>query len=172
MTVFMETNNICRDMPVDCSGFGFLSMLLFLTSVFNLLGLAFLRYAVSDSVLRQKFHLDKKMIFYLVLFYKNRCCALYFPEKVDDKSFQYARKIVPLSGWVLSFAVFSPTLSDKSGQFGVECKSLLCRWIMIDEENKPTNYDPEKPGLILVLICAVFMVVLNVATYIKVSVIL
>ena len=91
---------------------------------------------------------------------------------MDDKGFQYATKIVPLSGWVLSFVVFAPTLSNKYGQTGLECKSLVCRWIMIDGENKPTNYDPEGPGLVLVLIFAVLMVVLNIATYIQVSVML
>ena len=89
---------------------------------------------------------------------------------MDDKGFQYASKIVPLSGWVGSFVVFSPILSDKYGQSGVECRSLLCRWIMIDGDNKPTNYDPEGPGLVLVLIFGLFMIVLNIATYIQVSV--
>ena len=89
---------------------------------------------------------------------------------MDDKGFQYASKIVPLSGWVGSLVFFSPILSDRYGQVGLECKSFICRWIMIDGDNKPTNYDPEGPGSVLVLIFGLFMVVLNIATYIRVSV--
>jgi len=59
----------------------------------------------------------------------------------------------------------------KNGQFGLECKSLVCRWISIDGEGIPTDYDPESIGSVVTIILALFMLIFNVATFIQISVI-
>ena len=66
--------------------------------------------------------------------------------------------------------MFSPTLDDKKGQFALECQSMICRWISKDSNGNPTNYDPEVSGQLAIILIAFVIVVLNLATYIKVSV--
>ena len=67
--------------------------------------------------------------------------------------------------------MFVKTLASKNGQYGLECMSLVCRWISVDAENNPTTYDPELFGTVVLFILLILMVALNVATYIKVRVI-
>ena len=85
-------------------------------------------------------------------------------------NFRYGSKIIPLAGWVLALLMFSPTLSDKNGQFALECQSMICRWISKDSDGNPTGYDPEVSGQLAIILVAFVIVVLNLATYIKVSV--
>jgi len=111
----------------------------------------------------------QKKFNYYVLFI--RCFALYFPLKMKDKSFKYASRVVPIIGWVVAFLMFTPCFMDKYGHMAVECKSLLCRWISLDDENIPTGYEPEVYGTLMTIIVGVLMLILNVATYIRVRVV-
>ena len=103
-----------------------------------------------------------------ILFY--RCFALYFPRKLDNKGFRYAAILTPLLGWLLATVMYAKTLVGTYGQFGLECKSLICRWIMVDTEGNPTDYDPEASGTIMVILSGLLMLILNVATYINIRV--
>ena len=84
--------------------------------------------------------------------------------------FQYASILTPIFGWIISYLMFVPTLLVKNGRFGLECKSLVCRWISIDADNNPTKYDPEIYGQIMIILIGVLVVVFNLATYFQVSV--
>ena len=57
------------------------------------------------------------------------------------------------------------------GQFGLECKSLVCRWISIDGNGNSTDYDPEYEGAWVVIVMFVLTFFLNLASYIKIRVI-
>ena len=57
------------------------------------------------------------------------------------------------------------------GQFGLECKSLMCRWISIDDNGSSTDYDPEYDGTMALMAMLAIMFFLNLASYIKVRVI-
>ena len=105
------------------------------------------------------------------LYFLNRCFALYFPLKIEDKGFQLASKVVPISCWIISPLMFIRMFMIKNGQFGLECKSLVCRWISIDGDGNSTDYDPEALGSAVVIILALFMLIFNVATFIQISVI-
>ena len=67
--------------------------------------------------------------------------------------------------------MFVKTLFNEYGQFGLECKSFGCRWIRIDPEGNETDYDMERSGAMVLIILLIIMIVLNVATYVKVRVI-
>ena len=58
----------------------------------------------------------------------------------------------------------------KNGQFGLECKSLVCRWISVDGEGNSTYYDPESFGSLVVITLAFLMIFFNVATFVQISV--
>ena len=58
----------------------------------------------------------------------------------------------------------------KNGQFGLECKSLVCRWISVDGEGNSTDYDPEAFGSLVVIMLAFLMIFFNVATFVQISV--
>ena len=90
---------------------------------------------------------------------------------MDNKVFRYAAILIPLIGWLLPLVMFAKTLVGTYGQFGLECKSLLCRWIMVDTEGNPTDYDPEASGSLMIILSGLLMLILNVATYIKIRVI-
>ena len=89
---------------------------------------------------------------------------------MKDGSFKNASKMIPLVGWVASYLLFSPTLSNKNGQWGLECSSLFCRWISVNTEGKSTGYDPEAPGSYNIIVLGVLVAILNIATYVQVSV--
>ena len=56
------------------------------------------------------------------------------------------------------------------GQFGLECKSLVCRWISIDGNGNSTDYDPEYEGTMVLMAMFALMFFLNLASYIKIRV--
>ena len=90
--------------------------------------------------------------------------------QIDEKSFQRASKIVPAMCWILPPLMFLRSYMIKNGQFGLECKSLVCRWISVDGEGNSTDYDPEALGSLVVVILALLMIGFNVATFIQISV--
>ena len=99
-----------------------------------------------------------------------RCIGVYQPRKLNEKSFTYACKILPISTWVLSFLPLLPILFQKVGRFGLECKSRACTIINADEHGEPTKVHPKtKIGGAIIIICFVLLFV-NVAVYIKVKV--
>jgi hypothetical protein len=100
-----------------------------------------------------------------------RFFALYFPRKMDNKIFRFAAILIPLLGWLLAILMFTETLVGTYGQFGLECKSLLCAWIGLDTEGTPTDYDPVALGSLMLVLSGLLMLILNVATYIRVRVI-
>ena len=100
-----------------------------------------------------------------------RFFALYFPRKMDNKIFRFATILIPLLGWLLAILMFTETLVGTYGQFGLECKSLLCAWIGLDTEGNTTDYDPVALGSLMLVLSGLLMLILNVATYIRVRVI-
>ena len=58
----------------------------------------------------------------------------------------------------------------KNGQHGLECKSLDCRWISVDDEGNSTDYDPEVLGSLAVIILFLLMLIFNIATFVQISV--
>ena len=118
----------------------------------------------------KRIYITTDVVQYIGHYCFDRCFLVFFPWKLDDPIFKYGSKIIPLAGWVLSLLMFSPTLSDNNGQFALECQSMICRWISKDSDGNPTGYDPEVSGQLAIILVAFVIVVLNLATYIKVSV--
>ena len=83
----------------------------------------------------------------------------------------HAAKFVPILGWIFGFVVFMKTLFPKFGQYGVECKSMVCRWISVSDKGDPTDYDPEYFGTMVLMAMFALMFAINLASYIKVRVI-
>ena len=95
---------------------------------------------------------------------------MFFPSRKDDRVFRLASKLLPVFVWAIGLAIFCPTWIKSNGQFGLECKSMTCRWISKDENKTPTEYDPEVSGQILVMIIGTLILLLNVTTFIKLRV--
>ena len=106
----------------------------------------------------------------MIIHYFDRCCYVFFPSKMNEPIFQIGSKLTPLLGWAIAMSMFAPTLMSSYGQFSLECRSRICRWISIDSEGNPTYYDPEVHGHRAVMAVACIILVLNVTTYVKVSV--
>ena len=106
----------------------------------------------------------------MIIHYFDRCCYVFFPSKMNEPIFQIGSKLTPLLGWAIAMSMFAPTLMSSYGQFSLECRSRICRWIGIDSEGNPTYYDPEVHGHRAVMAVACIILVLNVTTYVKVSV--
>ena len=90
---------------------------------------------------------------------------------MSNKIFRYAAALTPLIGWLIALLMFAKTFVGKYGQFQLECKSLVCRWISVDTEGNPTEYDPEMSGSLMIIIAGLLMLILNVATYVQIRVI-
>ena len=95
---------------------------------------------------------------------------MFFPSRKDDRVFQWASKLLPVVAWAIGLAIFCPTWIKSNGQFGLECKSMTCRWISKDENKNTTEYDPEVSGQILVIIIGTLILLFNIATFIKLRV--
>lgn len=95
---------------------------------------------------------------------------MFFPSKMNEPIFKIGSTLTPLLGWAIAMSMFAPTLMSSYGQFSLECRSRICRWISIDSEGSPTYYDPEVHGHRAVMAVACIILVLNVTTYVKVSV--
>ena len=96
-----------------------------------------------------------------------RCFAIYFPRQTDSRIFQYACKLTPIMGWVISLSLALLTLIRNSGKYGLECKSFKCAYFETDLEGNVTK---QRNGMTfwLVLISGIAIVLLNVASYLQV----
>ena len=89
---------------------------------------------------------------------------------MNEPIFKISSILTPIIGWAMAMSMFAPTLMSSYGQFSLECRSRICRWISIDSEGIPTDYDPEVHGHRAIMAVACIIAVLNVTTYMKVSV--
>ena len=129
------------DMPItDCQFFSFIGLGIWFCSAWNLLGFSVLR-----------------------------CLSVYFPEKCNGNTFKNIGLIFPIISWIISFIFFTPILLRKTGQFGLECMSLTCRYINIDTEGKTIKNGIDVVMITLLIIIGVVILILNVATFTKIS---
>ena len=137
----LSLHYLTKDMPVtnNCQMFAFIGQALWFCSAWNL---------VAVSVLR--------------------CLAVYFPRKCDSKRFRCMSKLFPILVWVIPFAFYIPPLLGKAGQFGLECKTIRCRYINIDSEGK-TILKTDHDSLISIIMMAIGMMILilNIATFVQ-----
>ena len=133
---------LLRDAPylLGCSFHGCILYGLWLCSAWNLFGVAILRYI-----------------------------AIYFPNKTDGKIFQRTCKVVPMMAWALSILQLMPTLIGEYGQFGLQCKLLSCRFITVNRNGSQTSSDPHNTYGGVIIIIGLLIIVLNVATYLRVA---
>ena len=99
-----------------------------------------------------------------------RCYVLFFPWKLNTPGLVYASKIIPIFAWIFGFLIFIRSLFPQFGQYGVECKSMICRWISIDDKGYPTDYNPEYGGTMVLIGLMGLLLALNLASYIKIRV--
>ena len=99
-----------------------------------------------------------------------RCIGVYQPRKLNEKSFTYACKILPISTWVLSFFPLLPILFKIWGRFGLECRTRTCTVINADENGDPSPVHPKEKLVKGIWIICIVLFVVNVAVYIKVKV--
>ena len=99
-----------------------------------------------------------------------RCIGVYQPRKLNEKSFTYACKILPISTWVLSFFPLLPILFQKMGRFGLECRTRTCTIINADKNGDPIPVHPKEKLVGVIWIICIVLFVVNVAVYIKVKV--
>ena len=78
--------------------------------------------------------------------------------------------MIPIFAWIFGFLIFIRSLFPQFGQYGVECKSMICRWISIDDKGNPTGYNPEYDGTMVLIGLMGLLLALNLASYIKVRV--
>ena len=133
-----------KDMPVtNCQFFSFIGLSIWLCSAWNLFGFSSLR-----------------------------CLAVYFPNQCDVKKCEKFRGIsivFPVLAWIISFLFFSPVLLKEAGQFGLECKVLTCRYININIDGGPVETNLHIGLKALVITIGVVILILNIATFSKVS---
>ena len=140
LLVFYSIYFAIRDMvlPTGCQPFVHVFYALWLCSALNLLGIAALR-----------------------------CLVVSFPGKAQDKKFQQASKIIPILAWVVSFLWLLPTSIGKYGQFGLDCKILMCKFINQNVDGSKSN--PEKTYALGIIGIGFFILSLNILTYIRIS---
>ena len=131
-----------RDMPLPtgCQIYGFITYGLWLCSAWNLLGAAVLRFA-----------------------------AVYFPHEKKSKLFRRASKLIPVLAWIVAFVIPLPTLLGKYGQFGFVCRTFGCTFININLDGSKANSDPQTMYGMSVVIIGLLMIILNVATFNRIS---
>ena len=129
-----------RDMalPTGCQPYQLIFYVLWMCSALNLLGIAGLR-----------------------------CLMVYFPRKAQGAKFQQASKIIPILAWVVSFLWLLPTSIGKYGQFGLDCKILMCKFINQNVDGSKSN--PEKTYALGIIGIGFFILSLNILTYIRIS---
>ena len=132
--------NAIRDMalPTGCQPYQYIFYVLWMCSALNLLGIAGLR-----------------------------CLKVYFPRKAQSAKFQQASKIIPILAWVVSFLWLLPTSIGKYGQFGLDCKILMCKFINQNVDGSKSN--PEKTYALGIIGIGFFILSLNILTYIRIS---
>ena len=132
-----------RDMPplpYDCKMSSYFGYSLWLCSMFNLLGIALLRWF-----------------------------AISYYTKTDSRIFKYACKLTPIIGWMISFLFMLPTLLGKYGHFALECRSFRCKTIDTDQDGNPIDFDPLLSYLIIVIGSGNVMLLLNVITFYNIT---
>ena len=129
-----------RDMalPTGCQPYQYIFYLLWMCSALNLLGIAALR-----------------------------CLMVYFPGKAQSAKFQQASKVIPILAWIVSVLWLLPTSIGKYGQFGLDCKILMCKFINQNLDGSKSN--PEKTYALGIIGIGILILLLNVLTYIKIS---
>ena len=128
------------DMPStsDCQIFAFVLYGLWLCSALNLVGIAVIRLLV-----------------------------VYFPWKYKATERKKRFWILPLLGWLISVIWLIPTLIGVFGQFGFECRTFKCRFINVNKGTGGIKINPERTFSMMVLSIGTILLVLNIATYLK-----
>ena len=129
-----------RDQPVGCDFYNFCGYVLWFCSAFNLLVIAILRVI-----------------------------AVSFPKKLKNpySPMAHSKKILPIFAWIFSAVLWIPTLTQRFGRFGVECKSFICKPIPVDIGSKPIPLGPEEGYSGLILLCGILVLVLNIVTFVQ-----
>ena len=96
-----------------------------------------------------------------------RYLMVYFPGKTQSSKFQQASKIIPMLAWVVSFLWLLLTGIGKYGQFGLDCKILMCKFINQNLDGSKSN--PEKAYALGIIGIGVFILLLNILTYVRIS---
>ena len=96
-----------------------------------------------------------------------RVMIVQYPRKTKKAKFQLACKILPVIAWSISFLWLFPTLIGKYGQFGLDCKALTCRFI--NEDSNGSISHPERTYGFGIIIIGLFIFLLNLLTYIKIT---
>ena len=131
-----------RDLPIlmgSCEVYGFVAFGLFQGSVFNLLGISMVR-----------------------------CVAVYLPNISQTRKFQLACKMLPSTTVTFGLIIWLPTLLRHNGRFGFECKTFSCRVVHVDVNEDPISSDPFAVFSGTIMISGIFLMILNIATFIKV----
>ena len=133
-----------QDMPLPgntgCQPYGFITYGLWLGSAWNLLGAAVLRFV-----------------------------AVYFPYGKNTKLFRRASKLIPVMSWIIGFVIPFPTLLGNYGQFGFVCRTFGCIFVDINIDGTKANSDPQTVYGMSVVIIGIIMVILNLATFHRIS---
>ena len=124
----------------SCKVFGFLTIGMWYCSAWSLLGVAVLRLV-----------------------------GVYFPGKTNTTAFEKASRLTPCLAWAISWLSMIPTLLPRYGSFELECKSLMCISINIDSEGHPIKTGAMDVLKYVVGVMTLMMLILNVATYLKIS---
>ena len=132
-----------RDLPMfltgGCDIYGFVAFGLFQGSVFNLLGISTFRFI-----------------------------AVTFPNISQTNRFQRACKIAPPTIVILGLFNLLPILTRYNGRFGFECKTFTCRVVNVDVNGEPISTDPFAVFSGIIMLCGIFLMILNIATYAQV----
>ena len=89
---------------------------------------------------------------------------------MNSSSFRLASKLGPALAWILGFLPQIPILAGTYGHFGLKCNSLICTFLNVDYDGNPSK-DPTDIIKNQVFFIAFLLLVMNVATSLKVSVI-
>ena len=100
-------------LPLGCDLYGFVTLVLWQGSLFNLLEVAILR-----------------------------CVVVCYPKVVQNQNFPRACTIAPIMVWVFSALSLVHVLSRQYGHFGFECKTFTCNVIGIDETGRALSPHP------------------------------
>ena len=137
----MSLHFFTRDMPVtSCQFTGFLGYCVWFCSAWNLLGVSIIRFI-----------------------------AVYFPRKCKKEHFRRYSKILPIIAWIIPVFFFLPNLVGINGQFGLECKTIVCRYINIDSDGNTIKLDLDSMLSPIMMTMGGIMLLLNVATFIQIS---
>ena len=129
-----------HDMPINCKLFFAMGYGPWFCSAWNLLGVAILRLLVIGSV----------------------------KTNGSRGLFLRARKLVPISTWIVTYLLMVPTLSNKYGTIDLECKTMACKMISVDEDGNTIPFGPEKFFSGIIVVIGIILIFLNIALYCQV----